>query len=927
MQKLQAWVLVLAIISVGSAGTIGYGYQKANDNGIYGDNSIIISQSLGIKDAWFSNRGQYGMLPSGGSGWINKDNLLSDDSGMIAIAEDGLSFTVGLQINNGDDYEIEFVINNSAKTNITAMLIDPIIDIEVKYGEDNYHNDTIEPISETEWIFTIPANSDMIIDLDLDVGNTVSPGFYEITIEILPTKYNLVSFTRSCKDFNDIDGDGIANWLELDDTDGHTTDPLDADTDDDGIIDGDEDDPNGMVDPDETDPLNQDTDGDGLQDGTELSVTTPNRDTDPSIFQPDLDPTTSTDPLDPDSDDDNLLDGTEDANHNGKIEGDTHNYGTWDDDETWTETDPNDDDTDDDGLIDGWGSGEDTNQNGQYDEGTETNPFNRDTDGDGLSDGLELGLVNPEGSDTDPSWQPDLDPGSTTDPLNPDSDGDGINDGDEDINHNGRVDPGETDPNAPNAGSCPFLYAWNGEEFEFINELTPGPLGKYDRKGKRINKKRWEEEPFYVNPRKPYNVDYYQKIESNQIQPLDGKYEIRYTEELDELNYADLLELWTLDHEPGVEVYTDWTYRDNIFTVENPVPPISAVDHNGENVLSLISAKDWDEWISEWRDLEYKDMNVNEAIENNYGGYITLKLGDWDENPENLKLVITENKESHRNEIISSQFNEMVKYYGSKKGNIKLSEIKGGAKLQILNDKSEWVDAPNNYQRIQIASKKLPEDKKINSAVRSFNVPNSFVIDLSGLNLKDNLIRYWIPNPIIRNHIDRILVDTSGPHDVTITKLKPSNANLQYRGSAKQGQVLFSKSQNEWNYGYDYYDGFFNIDYNDVLETGPVQTGKYTRFGDVLPIVQSTDDEFVIMAKGDELSLQFDYTEPTPGFERDIIFRVFGYYKGEGFAYSGTVDPLPFKGMKMYPYDETIENYDYEGHADYIENYQTRVFE
>ena len=39
-----------------------------------------------------------------------------------------------------------------------------------------------------------------------------------------------------------------------------------------------------------------------------------------------------------------------------------------------------------------------------------------------------------------------LDPAKTTDPLAADSDGDGTSDGQEDLNHNGRLDSGETDP-------------------------------------------------------------------------------------------------------------------------------------------------------------------------------------------------------------------------------------------------------------------------------------------------------------------------------------------------------------------------------------------------------------------------------------------------------------------------------------------------
>jgi hypothetical protein len=102
-----------------------------------------------------------------------------------------------------------------------------------------------------------------------------------------------------------------------------TTDPLDADTDDDGILDGWEDaNHNGLVDPGETDPCNADTDGDGIQDGTELGYTLGDigPDTDTAVFQPDLDLSTTTDPLNPDTDGDGISDGEEDTNHNGRVD-------------------------------------------------------------------------------------------------------------------------------------------------------------------------------------------------------------------------------------------------------------------------------------------------------------------------------------------------------------------------------------------------------------------------------------------------------------------------------------------------------------------------------------------------------------------------------------------------------------------------------
>jgi len=65
----------------------------------------------------------------------------------------------------------------------------------------------------------------------------------------------------------DTDHDGLTTILE----ETTCTDPNDADTDDDGIVDGAEDaNHNGVVDPGETDPCNADTDGDGMPDGWEI---------------------------------------------------------------------------------------------------------------------------------------------------------------------------------------------------------------------------------------------------------------------------------------------------------------------------------------------------------------------------------------------------------------------------------------------------------------------------------------------------------------------------------------------------------------------------------------------------------------------------------------------------------------------------------
>jgi hypothetical protein len=116
----------------------------------------------------------------------------------------------------------------------------------------------------------------------------------------------------------DTDGDGL-----LDQIDNICTNPLDADSDDDGIPDGTEDsDHDGIYDFGETDPCDIDTDDDGIQDGTELCYSQDDigPDTNPGLFVPDADPDTTTNPIEADTDGDGLSDGEEDANFNGKVD-------------------------------------------------------------------------------------------------------------------------------------------------------------------------------------------------------------------------------------------------------------------------------------------------------------------------------------------------------------------------------------------------------------------------------------------------------------------------------------------------------------------------------------------------------------------------------------------------------------------------------
>jgi hypothetical protein len=184
------------------------------------------------------------------------------------------------------------------------------------------------------------------------------------------------------------------------------SDPLDPDSDDDGVPDG--------VDP---APRRCDTDGDGLLDGLELGVRDPTTGTDPAgCFLPAPAQGQRTDPNRADSDGGGLSDGLEDRDRDGL-------RGPW-------ETDPNDpsDDVDSDGdglpdLIeavrdwdgDGLPDPEHYAPDADQDDDGVPNRLDHDSDEDGLPDASE-GVADPD-EDGLPAF------------LDPDSDGDGLSDG------------------------------------------------------------------------------------------------------------------------------------------------------------------------------------------------------------------------------------------------------------------------------------------------------------------------------------------------------------------------------------------------------------------------------------------------------------------------------------------------------------------
>jgi len=265
---------------------------------------------------------------------------LVTDGGFDTYVSYPRTFTAHWDLNSVNFLKISFYAENSNGFQEGSPWI-RLKDAENNYFEYQYYKngdpyDLLNEARNTWQSYEIPLDASPAIENGWRCTTVGSPDmsdiqYIEIHADTWDYGFNLwidgVSFAPSlCPCEGDFDCDGLPDTLE----NSTCTDPVDADTDDDGISDGTEDaNKNGVVDPGETDPCSIDTDGDGIQDGTELGITDPVADpdgdgplfgTDTNVFIADADPSTKTDPVDEDSDDDGVSDGVEDANQNGAID-------------------------------------------------------------------------------------------------------------------------------------------------------------------------------------------------------------------------------------------------------------------------------------------------------------------------------------------------------------------------------------------------------------------------------------------------------------------------------------------------------------------------------------------------------------------------------------------------------------------------------
>jgi len=383
------------------------------------------------------------------------------------------------------------------------------------------------------------------------------------------------------------------------------------------------------------------------------------------------------------------------------------------------------------------------------------------------------------------------------------------------------------------------------------------------------------------NPTPGRDKDYI-NVDGSKLIPVNGTYRLEIAVDQNEITYLDEVRLIAVDHSPDIEIYSPappafWINEIPPFeidTIKDPVAPVSATDGDGRDILPAISEID------------------RECTEAHLFSFdtITLDFGNLSE-AEQIKLLYSawmdlggEPEWTVRREFVASHPGE---------------PLIGNSYAEVINEDGEW-ERISDFRTL------------------SMSKPRTWVVDITNwFKTDDYRVRL---NIFTKTHFDYIAVDTSQDEEVSVTELAPISADLYWKGVSIQ-----TSPDGKEPVMASYYDTTEDLTGFGVFE------GKFTRYGDVLPLLTQVDDRFVIMHAGDSISINFNELPIPEGMERDYYVVCDGYYKTDAVRKwlgqdVSSVEPLPFHAMSAYPYPES-ESYPYNAkNMAYLDEYNTREF-
>ncbi|MDH5603621.1 MAG: hypothetical protein OEY51_06770, partial [Cyclobacteriaceae bacterium] len=364
------------------------------------------------------------------------------------------------------------------------------------------------------------------------------------------------------------------------------------------------------------------------------------------------------------------------------------------------------------------------------------------------------------------------------------------------------------------------------------------------------------------------------------LKEKDGLYTLRITAELWETIYFDEIKLMAIDHPGEYDIYVDEQFTPppfpalTIFPVINKSLPLSAIDEEGRDVLPLLAERD-DRYVSHFLKERYQGLVkrkelILEPAKDLPAGDMLLFLHGW--------IFPTD---ASINTALGQQ-----------------DEIKVmPPQLQVINKHNQW-------ETVGKIGFPMGKDKTV-------------ITDLSGkfltadhrVRIVTNMEIYWDQAFFSRKAVTVPMKETTLPLQ---------SADLHYRGYS----AMYRKGGKYGPHWFDYERVTTGQKWRDL-------SGMYTRYGDVKPLLEKADSKYIIKNAGDETTLHFEAASLPAlpeGWTRDFVIYSVGWVKDGDLntADGNTVTPLPFHGIKSYPYSKDEEYPTTDEYIEYRKTYNTR---
>lgn len=386
--------------------------------------------------------------------------------------------------------------------------------------------------------------------------------------------------------------------------------------------------------------------------------------------------------------------------------------------------------------------------------------------------------------------------------------------------------------------SCPVMFAWNGEKYEFVSDiLGVGGIGYAVGPGVYSEPRPWEN--FMFPP--------------HLLAPQDGKFKIKIMEPMEEVKYLDSVYLtaydlpggWYMALDERMGISEPFPTGEPVFYQEFLIP-VSAVNERKEDVTRYITKNDLDaapvgkldrRFIGRLEGEHVLTLDFDRPLDS-FQAMPTLVMDGWVEYP--------------YSQTSFAAWQARAEYQAPT--------------IECMKPDGSWMTLLNQVG--------YPAGMPRQMSVPLPGLPKG----VTTLRIRTNQEIYW----------DRIFLVFAKPcPGVNIRRMTLSAASLEYMGfplrtdfDQRRPYYDFTRQERTWD--------------------SRIMAGDYTRFGDVRELLSAGDNAVAILGPGEGVHLEFDAPfDAVPGnCTRVVVLNSRGWCKDmDLYTHTGdTVAPVPFLG-------------------------------